>query len=142
MLKIKSDQITERFTHAFTVTIPTETLPIVGDVKGLYRRVSEAEFKALQAEAQKATNVLLNVRRDADDEDAERVDIAAMDAIHDKINQEFLVGIIGIDVDGKVLTAEEGKEWAFTKHPYSFKSVASDAFFAGYRGSKAKNAKK
>lgn len=142
MLKIKSEQITEHFTHDFTVTIATETLPIVGVVKGRYKRVPEQEFKALQVEAQKATNGLLNVRRDADDEDAERVDIAAMDAIHDKINQEFLVGIIGIDVDGKELNAVDGKEWAFKNHPYSFKSVASDAFFAGYRGSKAKNAKK
>jgi hypothetical protein len=142
MFKIKSEEITEYFTHEFSVSIATETLPKVGTVKGRYKRVEEKEFKALQDEAQKATNGLLNIRRDADDEDAERVDIAAMDAVYDKINKEILVGIIGIEIDGKELSATEGKEWAFKNHPYSFKSVASDAFFAGYRGSKAKNAKK
>ena len=142
MLNITSSQITEKFTHEFAVTINTETLPIVGTVKGLYNRISEAEFKALQAEAQKATNGLLNIRKDADDEDSERVDIGAIDAIQDKVIAETLIGIVGLKVDGKELSPTEGKEWAFSKHPYSFRSPSSDAFFAGYRGSKAKNAKK
>ena len=143
MLNITTSLITERFTQEFTVTINTETLPIVGTVRGLFTRISEAEFKALQAEAQKATNGLLNIRKDADDEDSERVDIGAIDAIQDRVIEQTLVGIVGLRLNGeKELTPVEGKEWAFSHHPYSFRGPCSDAFFAGYRGSKAKNAKK
>lgn len=142
MLKVKSDEITEKFSQEFSVTISTEGLPIVGTVKGLYKRIGEAEFKVLQADAQKATNGLLNIRKDADDEESERVDIGAIDALQDRVIAETLLGIIGVQVDGKDLSAEDGKAWAMKNHPYSFRAPSSDAFFAGYRGSKAKNAKK
>jgi hypothetical protein len=142
MLNINTSLITERFTQEFSVTINTETLPIVGTVRGLFKRIPESEFKALQAEAQKATNGLLNIRKDAEDEDSERVDIGAIDAIQDRVIEQTLIGIVGLKVDGKEFTPEEGKAWAFSAHPYSFRAASSDAFFAGYRGSKAKNAKK
>jgi len=142
MLKIKSEQITEKFTHDFTVTINTEGVPIVGTLRGVFKRLNETEFKELQAEAQKATNGLLNIRRDSEDEEADRVDIGAMDAIQDKVIAATLLGIIGVQVDDKELSPQDGKEWAFKSFPFSFRGPVSDAFFSGYRGSKARNAKK